>query len=45
MRGLFVGAASRGKLVPAGGGGQIADTQKRPANRAFCIDLINERGK
>ncbi len=44
MRGLFVGAASRGKLAP-GGGGQIPGTQKRPANRAFCIDLINERGK
>ena len=44
MRGLFVGAASRGKLALAGGG-QIADTQKRPANRAFCIDLISERGK
>ncbi len=43
MRGLFVGAASRGKLAP--GGGRIAGTQKRPANRAFCIDLINERGK
>ncbi len=43
MRGLFVGAASRGKL--ASGGGQIPGTQKRPANRAFCIDLINERGK
>ena len=43
MRGLFVGAASRGKPAPAGE--QIPGTQKRPANRAFCIDLINERGK
>ena len=30
MGGLFMEAAARGQLAPAGGG-QIADTQKRPA--------------
>ncbi len=44
MGGLFMEAAARGQLAPAGGGKSRTHKNARQ-NRAFCIDLINERGK